>query len=265
MRIEAAQPSMSRESQAVKRTASYGNWVSNRLIYIPCAIGLLFSAGIYWSAYLAVPAVLFLILGGYFAYARYLFAPDGGNVQVSVWNALLDHVEWDGHGKALDIGCGSGAVTILLAQKYPNANVTGMDSWGKQWGYSEARCESNATIEGVGDRVTFRQGSAASVPFPDESFDLVVSNLTFHEVKEARDKRQLLHEALRVTKKGGVFAFQDLFLLKRVYGDVGSLLATIRGWGVAKVEFVETRKSPFPRAVKLPFMIGTLGLIVGEK
>ena len=235
-------------------------------MYVPLAIGIVFAVGINWSVYLAGPAVVFLLIAGYFAYARYLFAPNGRDVQGSIWNTLLDHVDWDGSGRALDIGCGGGPVTILLAKKYRNANVTGIDSWGKRWEYTKTRCERNAMIEGVRDRVTFQQGSAASVPFPDESFDLVVSNLTFQEVKEAPDKRQLIHEALRVTRKGGRFALQDLFLIKRTYGDIGSLLEEIRGWGVARVEFVETHKAPFiPRALKLSFMVGAMGLIVGEK
>ena len=257
---------MSEEPRAAKGATDYGNWVSKRLVYVPIAIGIVLAAGTIWSVYLTAPAVVFLLMGGYFAYARYLFAPNGKDVQGSIWRELLDHAQWGGRGKALDIGCGSGAVAILLAKKYPDASVMGIDNWGKQWEYSKALCERNATIEGVGDGVAFQQGSAASLPFPDESFDLVVSNLTFHEVKEAPDKKQLVHEALRVATKGGIFAFQDLFLNKRTYGDVGSLLEAIRGWGIARVEFIETRNAPLiPRALKLPFMVGAMGLIVGEK
>ena len=59
---------------------------------------------------------------------------------------------------------------------------------------------------------------------------------------------------------------QDLFLLKRVYGNIDELIGTIRGWGIRKVGFVETRGSAFiPMALKLPFMVGTIGLIIGEK
>ena len=54
--------------------------------------------------------------------------------------------------------------------------------------------------------------------------------------------------------------------MKRVYGNIDELMGAIRGWGVRKVEFVETRDSAFiPTALKLPFMLGTIGLIIGEK
>ena len=246
--------------------AKYGNWVALRLIYVPGLVGGGFLALSFWSAVLVIPAALFFTVAGYFAYARFLFAPQGGNVQSSVWRTLLSHLEWDGRGRALDVGCGSGALTILLAKTYQGATVTGIDNWGKGWEYSKSLCDRNAAVEGVGARVDFQQGTASSLQFPDETFDVVVSNLTFHEVKDAPDKRLLIKEALRVLKKGGKFAFQDLFLLKRTYGDVGILLESMKGWGVKRVDFEESWRAPYvPRALKLPFMIGTMGLVSGEK
>jgi SAM-dependent methyltransferase len=257
---------MTTPAVAHRPAPEYGNWISKRLVYVPTGIGVVCVVLAAWSLAFIIPAAAFLLVAAYFAYARYLFSPDGADVQGSVWSALLEHLEWDGHGQALDIGCGSAALSIRLAKKYPGAKVTGVDSWGERWEYSKALCERNATIEGVGEHMSFQKASASSLPFPDESFDAVVSNLVFHEVNDTPDKKQLIREALRVVRMGGAFAFQDLFLMKRVYGDIDALLETIRGWGVAKVEFVETRNAPFiPRALKLPFMVGTLGVIVGEK
>jgi SAM-dependent methyltransferase len=247
-------------------TPEYGNWVSKRLVYLPAIVGIGLVVLAVWSLAFAILGVVFLLVAAYFGYARYLFSPRGGDVQGSIWSTLLTHLEWDGRGQALDIGCGSGALSIRLATKFPAAKVTGVDSWGAQWEYSKVLCERNASLEGVGERATFQRASASSLPFPDESFDVVVSNLVFHEVRDAPNKPELVREALRVVRKGGKFALQDLFLMKQVYGDVDDLLKTIRSWGVANVEFVETRKAPFiPRILKLPFMVGTLGLIVGEK
>jgi len=133
-------------------------------------------------------------------------------------------------------------------------------------GYLNASCERNAEIEGVRDRVLFQQASASALPFDDGCFDAAVSNLTFHKVRDAKDKRLLIKEALRVVKKGGAFAFQDLFLWKQVYGDVDELLADIRSWGVESVEFENTSGASFiPGALELPFMLGTLGILRGVK
>jgi hypothetical protein len=85
-------------------------------------------------------------------------------------------------------------------------------------------------------------------------------------VRDAKDKRDGIKEALRVVKKGGRFSFQDLFLRKSVYGEIGALLEAIRNWGINHVGFVDTSKSKLiPRALRLSFMLGTLGIIYGRK
>jgi SAM-dependent methyltransferase len=243
----------------------YGNWVSKRLIYTPAIVGIIFCGLGLLLSLLLIPAVLFLFVSAYFAYARALL---GGrrNVQGGIVESVLSYLDWSGEGRALDIGCGSASLTIKLAQKYPKAQVVGVDYWSGNWEYSKEMCETNAKIEQVTDRVTFQKASASALPFSDGYFDAVVSNLVFHEVRDSADKREVVHEALRVLKKGGKFSFQDLFLLRRVYGDVDNLLRTIQSWGIAKVEFVETRKATsIPLTLKLPFMLGRIGIITGEK
>jgi SAM-dependent methyltransferase len=246
--------------------ADYGNWVSTKLVYLPSMLGLIFlgSVFIFWPS--LIPAVLFLSIGIYFAYARYKFSPAGGNVQNQIWDTAIAHLDWNGEGKALDIGCGNGALTIKLAQKFPAAKVTGIDFWGERWEYSKGFCEANAKVEGVSDRAVFQKASASKLPFEDGYFDAAVSNLCFHEVADTKDKREVIREALRVVKKGGKFSFQDLFFLKQVYGNVDDLVLEIKSWGVSKVEFVDPRNAPFsPSALKLPFMVGRIGILAGEK
>ena len=244
----------------------YGNWVSKKFIYIPGAISLCFFGLSFVILALIVVALVFFVVALYFAYARYRFSPAGGDVQTQIQELVLQHLDWNGEGKALDIGCGNGPLTIKLAQKYAEARVTGIDYWGKQWEYSKGVCERNAKIEGVAGRVVFQKASASALPFDDGAFDAAVSNLVFHEVSDVRDKKNVIKEALRVVEKGGSFAFQDLFLWKRVYGEVHDLLQTIRSWGITKVEFVKTADPTFiPKALKLPFMVGTMGILFGKK
>jgi hypothetical protein len=109
----------------------YWNWVPKRLISVPFALGLLLLVSTFLFLFLVIPAVLFFLFSVFFGYARYKFSPAGGNVQGHVWEVVLAYLNWNGEGKALDIGCGNGALTIKLAQKYPNAQVTGIDYWGK--------------------------------------------------------------------------------------------------------------------------------------
>ena len=250
----------------MEETAEYGNWISKKLVYLSSSLGCVFlSLGLmFWV--LIIPAVLFLLVAAYFLYIRHQFSPQGGNVQDHIWTLVLANLGWNGEGRALDIGCGNGALTIKLAQRYPKAQIIGIDYWGKAWEYSKSVCERNARIEGVGERVTFQRANAAALPFADGYFDAAVSNFVFHMVGKSKDKREIVREALRVVKKGGVFSFQDEFLVKPLFGDIDDLVETIKSWGISKVEFVQTRDADFiPRALKLPFILGTIGLIRGEK
>jgi SAM-dependent methyltransferase len=264
----------------------YGNRVSKRLVYVPGSVGPLFlvlsftflifyvqgQAGLL-SAVLplasiisVVGAALFLLVFAYFTYARHKFSPRGGNLQARIQELLLNRLNWDGKGQALDIGCGNAPLTIAIAKKFPNARVTRIDNWGGAWEYSKGVCERNAKIEGVAGRVKFQKASASALPFDDESFDAAVSNLVFHEVRITKDKREVVREALRVVKKGGKFAFQDLFLRKKVYGEVDALLEEIRGGGVKRIEFLDTSSSKFiPNALRLQFMVGAIGILYGRK
>ena len=118
--------------------------MAGKFIYVPGLIGIALLGLCYVLPILGILAGLFLLVAVYFTYARYLFAPKGKNLQEKIRNIVLSHLEWDGNGQALDIGCGSAALTIELAKKYPRASFIGIDSWGKSWEYSQQICEDNA-------------------------------------------------------------------------------------------------------------------------
>ena len=253
-------------SQPIPSKPEYANWVSSRLVYVPAALAFLLGGLAAFTLWLLLPALFCFACASYFAYAQWKLSERGGDIQRKIQALVPQHLRWKGTGAALDIGCGNGSLAIAIAKAYPLAHVTGIDAWGRSWGYSKAACDRNASIEGVTKQVTFQQASAVQLPFPEGTFDVVVSNLVFHEVRGVPDKKLLLKEALRVLKKGGTFVLQDLFLWKRVYGDVGDLLGAIRDWGVASVEFAPTNGMAFiPKALKLPFMVGTMGIIHGSK
>jgi len=247
-------------------TPDYGNWVSKRLLCVCGLMGALLLALSFLFPILAIGAALFLISFIYFLYAHFKFSPRGGNVQTRIRDLVLDHLDWDGEGQALDIGCGNAPLAINLALKSPQAQVTGIDCWGPEWDYSQEACQRNAQAAGVADRMTFQKASASALPFEDGLFDAAVSNFVFHEVRDAKDKQDVIREALRVVRKGGKFAFQDLFLVKRFYGQVDDLLETIRSWGVEDVHFVDTSHADFvSKPLKLPFMVGSTGIIYGTR
>ncbi len=253
-------------NKTVIKKPNYGNWVSRKIIFLPLFLGVVIGISAIWIHWLFVLSSFFFLIGIYFFLARWYFSDSGKNIQDQVQDLVIDHLNWDGKGKILDIGCGNGALSIKLAKKYAGAQVTGIDSWGKEWEYGKQTCEENAHIEGVSGQTRFKKTRAASLTFENDSFDAVVSNLVFHEVKEEKDKCLLIKEALRVVKKGGCFTFQDLFLWKAIYGDRKELIIKIKGWGINSVKFEDTSRSRFiPAFLKLPFMLGTIGIIYGKK
>ena len=244
----------------------FNSWVPKKMIAIPLALSAVFSgcAFIHWA--FLVPGVLLLICGVYMAVMRKKFSTKGENIQGQVQNLVVEHIEWSGNGKVLDIGCGNGPLSIKIAQKFPSAQITAIDYWGKGWDYSQKECEANAKAAKIADRITFQHASASKLPFDDDSFDLVVSNLTFHEVNDTPSKLTALQEAMRVLKPGGTFVLQDLFLLKPYFGTPEELTAAVRSWGVSDVDFIVTRDAPFiPRGAKLGFMLGGLSMLKGKK
>ena len=105
----------------------------------------------------------------------------------------------------LDIGCGAGVDSIIAAGLVgPSGSVTGIDVVPEML----ARASENARLAGLAN-VAFRESSAEQLPFPDNSFDLVISNGVFNLVV---DKVQALGEVFRVLKPAGRFMLADQVL-----------------------------------------------------
>lgn len=256
----------------------YANWIPLKLLIASGGAGgilaLLFGlsflipggpALVVLRVLLAAAAALLLGFFGYMSHARRLLSYEGGGVQGKILDHVLNYLHWDGNGVLLEIGCGSGALTIKAAKKYPQARMLGMDYWGAPWDYAQSQCERNARIEGVGSRVMFRKGDAARLDFPDGHFDAAVSNFVFHEVKSQPDKLALIREALRVLKPGAPFAFEDVFFSKQHYPRPDALLAALSK-DASELHFVDTRKNgSVPRFLRTSLVAGRMGLIYGKK
>ncbi len=256
----------------------YANWIPVKVLVVAGSMGgslavlLLLSLLLPESAVLivlrmllAVVDALLLLLFLYMCYARCALSYEWGGVQGKILDNVLKYLNWDGNGLLLDIGCGSGALTIKAAKKYPKSQAIGMDYWGAPWDYAKSQCETNARLEGVANRVSFQRGDAAKLEFPDAHFDAAVSNFVFHEVRSQPDKLALIREALRVLKPGAPFAFEDIFFSPRSYPDLDGLVQALSK-EVAELDFVDTRKNAFvPLLLRTPMVAGNMGLIYGKK
>lgn len=150
---------------------------------------------------------------------------------------IAGYVKLPDGGKGLDVGCGSGALTIACAKRNPTASFIGIDRWGKEYAsFNKPLCESNAKAEGVSN-VSFRRGNAKDLDFPNEYFDAVVSNYVYHNIPG--DRQTYLLETLRVLKKGGTFAIHDIFS-KSKYGDMQAFVMKLKDMGYADVRLIDT-------------------------
>jgi SAM-dependent methyltransferase len=248
----------------------YGNWVPKKIIYTLLIFVIVIST-LSIIPMLSIFNVILWILDGFFIvgllflfYLYRIFAHNNGEMQIKLRNIVLQNLPWNGKGKVLDIGTGSGYLAIQLAKTNPNTEAWGIDYWGKGWNYSLKMCEENAKIEGVMDRTKFQKVNASDLPFNNEEFDAIVSNFVFHEVRSVKDKFLLFKEALRVLKKGGVFSIQDLIKKEKHFGELNELNEKLRKLGVEEVNYIDTLEElNMPTIARVAFR--NSGIIFGRK
>lgn len=107
---------------------------------------------------------------------------------------LIQHANIQPHMKVLDLGCGTGTLTLMLKRAFPEATVTGMD--GDPQVLDIARDKSGGTD------IQWDEGLASSLPYPDSVFDRVVTSLVIHHLV-TNDKRHAFKEIYRILKPHG--------------------------------------------------------------
>ncbi len=133
-----------------------------------------------------------------------LWGPDTETIDESFLNSI--HVIGGGCGlgpgkRVLDAGCGLGGPAAALAREF-GAHVTGLTN-----------CEPHVAVgtdianrQGVGHLVDFRHGDFMDMPFPDESFDVVLNHESFCYVTDALAYLEGVH---RILRPGGCWRLAD--------------------------------------------------------
>jgi ubiquinone/menaquinone biosynthesis C-methylase UbiE len=132
------------------------------------------------------------------------------------WSRIADFSGLKGNENVLDVGCGTGRVSISLAKRLPKGKVTGIDIFQGVSGKSPDTAAENAQAEGVANKVSFRYGNALKLPFEDKTFDFVTMGSVLHELHSVEDKEKALREVYRVLKPGGKFATIEILRNKKL-------------------------------------------------
>jgi len=113
----------------------------------------------------------------------------------------LRHLPMSPRDQVLDAGCGSGAISRLIARTYPQADVIGVDVREQYLDFARIR----ARAENL-QNVTFRAADVFDLPFPAATFDVVWTKYLLQWLKEPE---RALKELKRVTRSGGIIVSCD--------------------------------------------------------
>ena len=125
---------------------------------------------------------------------------------------LLDLVPWRGCEAVLDLGCGRGLLLNAAARRLKTGKATGLDLWQAEdlTGNRPEAVLENARLEGVSDRIEVKTGDMRKIPFPDASFDVIVSNVAIHNIYDREGRERTMSEIARVLRPGGRVVIQDI-------------------------------------------------------
>jgi ubiquinone/menaquinone biosynthesis C-methylase UbiE len=138
----------------------------------------------------------------------------------SLHRQLVEQAEIEPGHRVLEVGCGTGNLTLLAKRLQPRADFVALDPDPR----ALARARRKARRRHL--TVQLDRGFAEHLPYPDASFDRVLSSLMLHHL-EASAKRAMLQEVERVLRPGGVLHLLDIdgaegrhdrFLARRLHG-----------------------------------------------
>jgi trans-aconitate 2-methyltransferase len=128
--------------------------------------------------------------------------------------AVLDRLTLEGPGTILDAGCGSGRVTELIAERFPNARIVALD------GSPSMLDQARGRLERFGDRIAFLEADLLRSLPVDEPVDAVFSTATFHWVPD--------HDALFANLAGAMRPGARLIAQCGGSGNLTSVVKVLR-------------------------------------
>jgi ubiquinone/menaquinone biosynthesis C-methylase UbiE len=107
--------------------------------------------------------------------------------------------------RVLDVGCGTGSLTLAAKKQVGiTGQVVGIDASPEMIEIAQRKASQSSM------NVTFQLGLIEDIPYPNQTFDLVLSSMMFHHLPEDDLKRQAIEQMYRVLKPGGYLVIVDV-------------------------------------------------------
>lgn len=168
--------------------------------YIPHAI-------LFWVVFLYsfLTSLTLLSMGCWMLYGIKIAKP-------RIVRKMIQELKLSGNEKILDLGCGRGILLCEAAKHLSNGEAHGIDLWlsEDQSGNTMDKAIENADREKVKERVTLHTGDVCSLPFTNGSFDVIISSLCLHNIRDKEGREKALREMIRALKPGGKFVIADI-------------------------------------------------------
>jgi SAM-dependent methyltransferase len=138
----------------------------------------------------------------------------------SLHRQLIEQAEIEPGHRVLEVGCGTGNLTLLAKRLQPRADFVALDPDPRALARARRKAQRRHLT------VQLDRGFAQELPYPDESFDRVLSSLMLHHL-EPTAKRAMLQQIARVLRPGGALHLLDIdgamgrhdpFLARRLHG-----------------------------------------------
>jgi 2-polyprenyl-3-methyl-5-hydroxy-6-metoxy-1,4-benzoquinol methylase len=135
-------------------------------------------------------------------------------------------------GRALDVGCGTGVIAVLMAQAFPAARITGLDVDAR----SIEIARENARRAGVAERVRFLHQSATALSGDDGGYDFIC---TFDVVHDLPDPGGVLRRIRGALAPGGTYLMVEPRVAERLHDNAGNPFARML-YGISCLHCVPT-------------------------
>jgi ubiquinone/menaquinone biosynthesis C-methylase UbiE len=155
-----------------------------------------------------IPALSYRFLTPFFDFIQKYIVRD-----VRYKTLLIEQANLQPGHKVLDLGCGTGTLAIMAKAVQPEAEVIGLDADPEMLEQAIRKSTEQKIM------VKFDVGFTNELPYPDASFDRVMSSIMIHHLKTP-DKWTTAHEVFRVLKPGGELHIIDFCKPVTWYGKL---------------------------------------------